>query len=103
MNLKEYALDNGYKSRKFLLILLTIILIVGTSIAWAITGWAFNILSALLDTITTLTLGYCGVSAARVAIPTAANALAKKTINTEAIRRKPIEPDEDLAGSKDNI
>lgn len=101
MHIKEYLMDNGYKSRKFLLVLLTILLIVGAGVLWAIFGWPTPVLFSVFDNITTLTLGYCGISAARVALPTTSSALAKTITTNKTQPHSAINVKENLAGAKD--
>jgi cytochrome b subunit of formate dehydrogenase len=102
MQVKDYLLDNGLKSRKFLLILIAIIAITGLSVLWANMLWNIAIFNTVVDNLTTLVLGYCGISATRAAIPTASIAVAKviTTKNTQQ-QQSIINPKENLAGSKE--
>ena len=103
MHIKDYILDNGFKSRKFLLILLAVVAIIGLGILWALTLWSLPIFNTVIDSITTLVLGYCGISAARVAIPTASSAVAKTITTQKNTSQSTINAKENLAGSKDQI
>jgi hypothetical protein len=103
MTIKDYLLDNGYKSRKFLLVLLAIILIPVLGALWAYSSWNLSILSTVVDNITTLVLGYCGISAARVAIPTASSAVAKTITTQKYNNASTINVKENLAGAKDQL
>lgn len=103
MHIKDYILDSGYKSRKFLLVLLSIIIIIGSGILWAATLWPVSILSISIEAIVTLVLGYCGISAARIAIPTASSAIAKTITTNKTLTHSAINAKENLAGAKDLI
>jgi len=103
MHIKDYLLDNGFKSRKFLLVLLTVLLIPGLGALWAGLTWNTSILSTVVDNITTLTLGYCGISAARVAIPTATSAVAKTITTQKNTPQSTISAKENLAGARNQL
>jgi hypothetical protein len=75
--MKEFIHDNGYKSRKFITVLLGIGLVVGACILWANKTWNIEMLRLLTDTVSTLVLGYCGISMVRTALPAATNSIAK--------------------------
>lgn len=103
MTTKDFLLDNGLKSRKFLLILAAIFLIAGLGILWAQLLWNVVIFSTVVDNITTLVLGYCGISAARAAIPTASVAVAKTITTQRNTPQSTINVKENLAGAKDQL
>ena len=93
MTLKEFTHDRGFKSRKFIMVLIALLLCSGASVLWAVQTWDTNILRDLTDTVNTLTLGYCGISAARAAIPTASSSMAKvitTTRNTKATTQSAV-------------
>ena len=103
MHIKDYILDGGFKSRKFILVLLSILLIIGAGVLWASLSWPVTVLSITVESTVTLVLGYCGISAARVAIPTASHAVAKTITTTRTQPHSAINARENLAGAKDQI
>jgi len=101
--MRDYLLDNGYKSRKFILVLLAILMVPTLGIFWAHFNWAFQIFSATVDSITTLVLGYCGILAARASLPVASSMVAK-TVTKQGTTTASVTPaKENPAGSKDEI
>lgn len=102
MQMKDFMQDNGYKSRKFLMILLTILMVATLGVVWSWFGWNTVVLTSVMDNISTLVLGYCGISAARATIPAASIAYAKiKQNNTTT--QSTINAKENLAGAKDSL
>lgn len=99
----EYLSDNGIKSRKFLLIFISIVSITGLGVLWAHTLWNIVIFNTVVDNITTLVLGYCGISAARAAIPTASLAVARTITTQKNTPQSTINVKENLAGAKDQL
>jgi hypothetical protein len=96
-------MDNGYKSRKFILVLLAILIVPSLGILWALSNWASPILTIVVDSITTLVLGYCGILAARASLPVASSMVAKTITKQPTIPAPTPSTKEDLAGPKDLI
>jgi uncharacterized membrane protein YraQ (UPF0718 family) len=89
MEEKEYQQDRGYTSRKFILVLVGTIAAVGLGLLYPVLGWNVVYLDTVLGTLVALILGYCGISAGRVAIPKAVSSLAKNnTANTKTATDK---------------
>lgn len=73
----SFLKDNGFKSRKFLIVLLSIILLTGLSILWGFLLWPLQLFNTIATSIATLALGFCGINAARTALPAGASMVAK--------------------------
>lgn len=86
MTLKDFVNDNGYKSKKFFLVLFGVSLIASFGVVWAVTLWPVPILNLIVDNMVVLILGYCGISATRAALPVASAAIAK----TITERKQPL-------------
>ena len=115
MTFKEYASDNGFKSRKFILTLLAILMTTGVCITWALLSWDLTILNQWTDTMLALVLGYSGISSLRSAIPattgTMGKQLAPKTTTqttisspqTPVAQKQPAPNPSQLKGPSDQI
>ena len=57
--------DSGFKSRKFILALVAILLIACLAIAFGFFGWEVGIFSTSATSLTTIVLGYSGISVAK--------------------------------------
>lgn len=66
---QEYNKDNGFKSRKFLLSFLSIILIVCLAVIFAVWNLEIGVFSTAATSVVTIALGYSGISATRSVIP----------------------------------
>jgi hypothetical protein len=66
---EDFNKDNGYKSRKFLLTVLCILLTATLGLLWAIFEWEVALFGTIASTVVTLALGYAGISAGRSALP----------------------------------
>jgi len=82
---------------------MAIISTIGLGILWASTLWNIVIFNTVVDNITTLVLGYCGISAARAAIPTASAAVARTITTQRNTPQSTINVKENLAGAKDQL
>jgi divalent metal cation (Fe/Co/Zn/Cd) transporter len=87
----DYERDNGYKSRKFVLSILSISLIATLGVVYSIAKWEFIYFNEIAGSIVTIVLGYAGISASRAAIPRAMEAL--KAPNQESKKREQTKPE----------
>lgn len=101
ISVKEYIDDNGFKSRKFLLVLFSMLLFPALAVAWALTGWPIPLYSSLEDALLTLVLGFCGISATRAMFPVASTMIAKTIQNNKTPQH--VRPTGNPAGVKDQI
>lgn len=69
--LNSYLKDNGYLSKKFIVTIASILLVCGIGVLYSIMGWTIPVYQIIADSTVTLVLGYCGISAARAAVPMA--------------------------------
>ena len=75
---KEYLADNGFISRKLLVTVGSILLVVTMSVLWAVYKWDTSILSTMNSSLVTLAIAFIGISAGRAALPAVASAIGQK-------------------------
>ena len=78
----EYNKDNGYRSRKFILATLGVILLCVLGVIFAVFGLAVGIYSTLATSVVAIILGYSGISAGRSVIPRVAQNKKEQHKNT---------------------
>ena len=77
MSWQKFLIDNGFKSRKFLIVLLSVIIISILGVTWAWVIWPTSLFDIITSSIVTLALGFCGINATRAALPISASMFAK--------------------------
>lgn len=66
---QDFNKDNGYKSRKFIVAILSIILLCIMALIYSIAGLSITIFETLSSSVVAIALGYITVNAARAAAP----------------------------------
>ena len=88
MTEQEYNRDNGYKSRKLLLTIAGVILLIILGPLYSIYNWDLSSFNTIASSVVTLILGYLGISTARATIPRAVEKI-KQNTTTQSIQSMP--------------
>ena len=77
-DLDRFFHDNGFTSRKFWVVVGSILLVAVMGVLWGVYKWEEGLFSTITSSIVTLAIAFIGINAGRAAIPAVAALVKRK-------------------------